>query len=396
MKILYVIDKLPCPAFAGVHLRTLHIGKQLARRHEVKTVYVGPENQLDESRYEASCKELGKIDTFVFSAAKPGTFRAEIGHKFWQHRPDLLAKGVKFSEQQRFEKLADEYDLIWYETLIPAARFRYFGKSKAIADIDDLNHIKWSQLSKQNRGIRQKIANSCIESKWYKAEMAAVRQFDKIGLCSESDKAYLSKKLPDTINKVYIIPNGFSDVPARLLDKTICKPYKLGFIGVLEYKPNLEGLRWFIEQVWPKILEREPETTLRIVGKLSRKVKPPQGPNIEYTDYVADVTDEFDSWTAMVVPLLSGGGTRLKILEAFARGCPVVSTTTGAYGLEVNDDNIIICDEPNVFCDKTIQLARDSEKQKQMSLAGRKTFEENYNWDIIGDRIDEIINKQER
>ncbi len=391
MKILYVIDKLPCPAYAGVHLRTLNIGRQLGRYNQVKTVLVCAEKEFQDTRYESSSKELGEITKFTISGPKPGTPIDKLSHKFWQHWPGQLTKPVNSNDQKRFEEMAADYDLIWYETLLPAARFRYFGSEKAIIDLDDLNHLKWDMLNKQRTGIRQHIANKCIIKKWEKAEISALRKFSMIGLCSEKDKSYLAERFPEINEKTYIIPNGFENIPAPNRSDTKAAQLRIGFIGILEYRPNLEGLSWFIDQVWPKVLEKRPDTILRVVGKVSDSITPPKGANIEYTGFVNDVSEEFNSWTTMIVPLLSGGGTRLKILESFARGCPVISTGTGAYGLKINENNIIICDDPLEFADQILKLAEDQNKQQQMSQAGRKTFEDNYTWDIIGKKIEEIL-----
>ena len=369
----------------------MNIGKQLARYHQVKTVFVCEEKDFESVRYETSIKELGEIAKFIIPGPKNGTIKGKLIHKFWQHWPWKLAKPVSASEQKRFEELAADYDLIWYETLLPAARFRYYGCERAFADLDDLNHLKWSMLNKQKNSLRQHIANKCIIKKWQKAETEALSKFAKVGLCSEIDKKNLAEQQPAVNEKTYIIPNGFEDVPVKIRSGKIPGQLRIGFIGILEYRPNLEGLRWFVDKVWPGILEKQPDTTLRVIGKLSDRIHPPKGLNIEYTGFVDDVTEEFDSWTAMIVPLLSGGGTRLKILESFARGCPVISTTTGAYGLKTEGNNIIICDNPSDFGEQIIKLTGDLQKQEQMSCAGRSTFENNYTWDIVGDKINEIL-----
>ena len=393
LKILYVIDKLPCPVYAGVHIRILHIGKQLAKSHEVQTVYVSPKGKFDKKRYQASCKELGDIIRFDIDCPKRNTLKGELYHKFWQHWPWKLAQSVSKNEQKRFESIADNYDIIWYETLIPAARFNYYGSQKAIVDLDDLNHIKIGLLNNQEKSAKQKFANNCMIKKWQKAESEAITTFAGIGLCSDADENYLSKQFQAKKGKIHIIPNGFEDVDSRIRDGKTQDCIQLGFIGVLSYGPNFEGLEWFIDNVWPRILEKSPDIKLRIVGKLPGNKDMPQGNNIEYAGFVDDVSDEFASWTAMIVPLLSGGGTRLKILESFARGCPVISTSTGAYGLKVSEKNIIICDNPEEFADKTLQLVQDGQKQKQLSIAGRETFEENYTWDIVGKKVNEILAK---
>jgi glycosyltransferase involved in cell wall biosynthesis len=109
---------------------------------------------------------------------------------------------------------------------------------------------------------------------------------------------------------------------------------------------------------------------------------------------VEDPSAEFRTWTTMIVPLLVGGGTRIKILEAFSRLCPVVSTSVGAYGLEVEDSkNILLADRPQYFAQQCLTLCEKPQTGRILTEEGWNLFTQKYTWERIGQRIQNVVEK---
>jgi glycosyltransferase involved in cell wall biosynthesis len=163
------------------------------------------------------------------------------------------------------------------------------------------------------------------------------------------------------------------------------------FFGTLSYGPNADGLVWFCEQVLPRVRQSKPDVRLEVVG-----LDPPPRvtalgrlPGVQVTGFVPDIRPKLWSATMCVVPLLAGGGTRLKILEALAAGCPVISTTVGAEGLELMDGkHLLIADDPEEFARDVVALLESDALRHRLADAGRRAVAEKYDWQEIAPRLE--------
>ncbi len=152
------------------------------------------------------------------------------------------------------------------------------------------------------------------------------------------------------------------------------------FTGSFRYYVNYEAMQWFVEEVFPFILEKIPAAKLIITGDHA-SLPLPSTRNVTLAGYVDDVKSLIASSTAALAPLWSGGGTRLKILEAMALGTPVIATSKGAEGLDaVPGKHLFISDDPREFAEAAICLLQDTELHKQVSATARQFVRENYDW----------------
>ena len=235
-------------------------------------------------------------------------------------------------------------------------------------------------------GLREKVATKLLTYKWKRRERQALERFDLAAVCSEDDKEYLGGR-----DRIRVIPNGF-EPPEKEIQRTAAGQMRLGFIGNLEYGPNFDGLEWFGQAVWDLIKKEIPAARLRMVGIKPAKVQRLDREGFEWLGFVEDTAEEFASWSAMVVPLRIGGGTRLKIVDALSKRCPVVSTRVGAHGLEVTDQkDILLADEPADFAQACLRLMRDDAYGARLAAAGWELFEQNYTWEVIGRAVQQIV-----
>jgi glycosyltransferase involved in cell wall biosynthesis len=210
-------------------------------------------------------------------------------------------------------------------------------------------------------------------------------RFNVLGVCSEADRRYLGGS-----ERIHVIPNGFDLPPHKT--RTLTDPARIGFIGTLKHAPNLDGLEWFMAKVWPLILERNPKVRLRLVGA---GTDGPVGRNARNTDglgWLSDPGDEIATWSLMVVPVRMGGGTRVKIAEGFGRNCPVVSTTLGAFGYEVEDGReIFLADRPIEFADACLRVLADPNLGASVAQAAWRKYTENWTWEAIRPRVGRAV-----
>jgi glycosyltransferase involved in cell wall biosynthesis len=220
-----------------------------------------------------------------------------------------------------------------------------------------------------------------------KYEITQCPRFDCNIVVSNSDGKELESLVPGI--GTAIIPNGsdtsfFKPMPAKAKSNTIIH------VGRLR-AANLDSLNYFLSKIWPLIKQRNENAHLKIVGgeaphyikELAEKEK-----NITVTGFVKDIRPHIWESSVVVVPLRYGGGTKLKVLNAMAAGKAVVSTSIGCEGIDViQDENIVIADDPAMFAKKTNELLANQQKRVSLGMEARKLIESKYSWEIIGERL---------
>lgn len=203
---------------------------------------------------------------------------------------------------------------------------------------------------------------------------------------SDEDRDVLQAIAPK--GRFEVIPNGV-DTKAFTPSQVEVEPDTLVFVGGYTWFPNRDGMHYFAEAILPLIRERRPTVRVVWVGRAPDSVRTAFASHgIEMTGYVEDIRDFVGPATCFVVPLRVGGGTRLKILDAWALGKAVVSTPQGAEGLAVREgDNISIADDPESFAAAVLRVLRSASFRSRLEEQGRATAVETYDWDVIGESM---------
>ena len=203
----------------------------------------------------------------------------------------------------------------------------------------------------------------------------------------------LRQMAPNT--DVHVVPNGV-DVQHFTPREVKRARETLLFFGTLSYGPNLDAVLWFCNQMWPRIRKARPEVKLEVVG-----LDPPSQvqqlenlPGVQITGFVPDIRPKLWSATATVVPLRLGGGTRLKILEALAAGCPVVSTSVGAEGLSLVDgEHLLLANTPEAFALRVVELLASPDLRENLVDSGRRIARREYDWAMIARRLQSVLHR---
>ncbi len=191
---------------------------------------------------------------------------------------------------------------------------------------------------------------------------------------------------------VDVVPNGiyaseYAQPPSTSLD---LGPAALLFTGTMNYRPNVDAVLWFADKVLGEIRKAIPEARLFIVGNKphDRLDAIRQRADVEITGYVQDVLPFLRSATVYVAPLRMGSGTRLKLLQAMAAGCAIVSTNVGAQGLDVTPGReMILADDAISFAQATVTLLRDASLRQELANAALRRVCEQYDWSVIIPRL---------
>jgi glycosyltransferase involved in cell wall biosynthesis len=280
----------------------------------------------------------------------------------------------------------EDYDIIIIEHSVNAGLLSSLHPQhggKTVLSMHNIGFMQYYRMYQyESRLFRKlKLLLSWIPMRGWEPKIAA--RFDKTVSVSESDKNLLLSRNPNL--DIAVVPNGvdtriYCPFPLKGREKNII------IVGTMDYEPNVDGVLHFYDEIFPLIKKHQPHCTLTIVGK-----KPPSNirrlsdePGVTVQGDVDDVRPYYQKALVSVVPLRSGGGTRLKILEAMALGTPVVSTSVGCEGLDVeNGRNILIADEPPDFAQRVTDLMTDKTLWDRIAREGRALVEESYDWGKI-------------
>ena len=384
-KILCITSHDPDSDDYGAVVRARNIFKLLGRVGEVRVVLAGFREAWAEHP-QGTCGGFPLLRKIRFEWSEKITVADRVRHvadprfmntDWFQARPEDTAW---------LKKAAAEHDLVWVHGLHVANRCNIWHWPHAVLDVDDIISEVHGTHRKAADGLTGKIQAALKSIQWRRREKFINERFDACCVCSEPDQGKL--RHPE---KTFVVPNG-SHPPKTGYVRTPATPARVGFIGSFEYAPNLEGMHWFLTDVWPLVLQKNPAARLRLVGTGSREQAWPAGQNIEPLGWVEDAEGEMSTWSLAVVPVLTGGGTRVKLAEAFSRHCPAVSTSLGAYGYDMTDgQEIFIADDGEHFAARCGQILDDPATGEKLAAKAWKKFTERWMWDAQADRVAAVV-----
>jgi glycosyltransferase involved in cell wall biosynthesis len=258
-----------------------------------------------------------------------------------------------------------------------------------IAKALTLHNLSWEYYASRAqaaRGVRRR-ALGAEARRWRRFDAQHLRAYDLLLAMSERD-AGVAQALTGV--RTETLPNGVDTASLRLAPPP-GEPVAI-FTGRLDYPPNAEALRWLLDDIWPRVRAARPDARLLVVGP-----NPPAGPapeGVEITGWVDSVAPYFERALVNLVPMRSGGGTRLKVLDAMATGRGIVSTAVGAMGVEVEDgEHLLLAESADDFAAATIRLFDDAALRERLGAAARRRAEERYDWTGLGERLHDLLSR---
>jgi glycosyltransferase involved in cell wall biosynthesis len=293
--------------------------------------------------------------------------------------------GVDSQEAEMIHRKVQDSDLVWFFKLRTPNMFLDAAWPRSVVDIDDVPSTFERTALQTQTGMRERVLTLARLFSWRRREKLLGERFTVLAVCSERDSQYLRSLGVKT--HTHVIPNGFEKPSIEPVRRPAAPP-RIGFIGLFDYFPNREGIQWFVNKCWPRIRRVAPDARLRLVGQGSDGPLTPSGPGLDALGWLANPSDEITTWSAMVVPIRLGAGTRLKIAQGFGQKCPIVSTSLGAYGYgAVDGRELYLADSPEAFADACIRTIRQPEEAARMAERAWDQFLQKWTWDAIRPRI---------
>ncbi len=390
MRILYLSPWFPYPLDTGSRTRVYYLLRALAEHHQVTIASLDPQGwapaQVDAVTLFCEGAFVVLRDPFRRSRLRTAT-------RFFSPSPVVANP---FPEMLRLTSdlhAAQPFDVVVAGTTIMAAyALALPGVTRSLEEHN--SGARWMRERYQAQTTPLQRLRCWVS--WRKAlryESRLFCRFDLVTMVSEQDATVSRVLLPNGKPPVVLLPNGV-DCAHHHPGLAEPQPETLVFSGALSYHANYEAMHFFLGQVYPLIRAARPNVRLRITGKQggANLAALPLDDSVTLTGFVDDVRPAVAGAQVAIVPIRSGGGTRLKILEAMALGTPVVATTKGAEGLDVTDgEHLLLADDPQSFATGTIRLLGDPDLRHCLTTNARRLVEDRYDWRAIGERFSDLV-----
>jgi glycosyltransferase involved in cell wall biosynthesis len=386
---------------SGAKLREYHLAKALGTQGWLHYVFFSAANGVVPSGSDlpfcggitpvAPAKLYGKANLI---RGVMGRWPLPVLNYTSQEMTDVLQK-VARSRQFQIVQL-DSIHLAPYEALLR----RLLPQARIVYDWHNIESDILRQYAKRGPTLARRRYAAITARKMAQLESKILHSAHGHIVCSDRERERLLQLAPQA--RVEVIENGVDVHRFPATFRAGPERRRLVFVGLMNYHANVDAAVWFTERIWPALRRQFPQLTLTLVGAepSPEVMELAKQERVEVTGTVPDVAPYYAEAVAALVPLRSGGGTRLKILESMAAGVPVISTRIGAEGLEVTPGQDILLapaeDGPELeqqWSAAVQSIVTDPGLWLQMARAGRQRVEGQYDWGVLGTRLVETYRR---
>lgn len=389
MKILMLTPYLPYPLLSGGQIRTYNLLKNLSKHHEITLFALIKDDR--EREY------IGHLETIcahvkVFKRTKNPFSPRNVMLAGFTAYPFLVTRNLPSGMKSAIQKeLANDFDLIHAETfyMMPNIPKTHIPVLLVEQTIEYLGYEYYAKNS-PHWFLKPLLYLDIAKIKYW--EKYFWRKADRLVTMSAEDRQVILRELGAKI-RIDVVANGvdvekFSQKPKSLpSDPTIL------FVGTFKWLPNIDAVNYLVEHIWPGIKEKIPSAKLWIVGHSPtreilqyRKLK-----DVKISAHIADIRDAYNKAHILLAPIRSGKGTRYKVLEAMATQTPVVTTSLGAEGLEIQSGkHVLVGDEAESLINHSVELLTNHKLQQQLAVSAKQVVESQYNWQAISRDLDKL------
>ncbi len=389
MKILFLSAWCPLPADNGSKLRIARLLRGLAARHRVDLLSFAPQppDAASLAAMRALCGEVELLHETPFAGRPVGRLAGLLSP---QPR-SVVANHSPAMEAAVRRRAGRGYDLVVASQLHMAPYALLLPDTPRVLEEVELAIIREQYAAAPSARARLRYGLTWWKTRSYVAGL--LRRFQGVTVVSEHERDLLRPLAPARLPLV-VVSNGV-DVAACAGNYGPPEPDVLIYPGAVSYHANREAVAFFAAEVLPRIRAQRPAARLRVTGRASPAeiAALPAGPGLEFTGYLEDVRPAVARAWAEVVPLRTGGGTRLKVLEALALGTPLVSTGKGVEGLDLAAGReVLLADTPADFAAQTLRLLADQGLRAELAAQGRRAAAR-HDWVHSVAALDELVER---
>jgi len=397
MRLLWLKSDLLLPLDKGGRLRTWHLMRHLARRHQI--TYVSFADPDTPAAHVTGMREVAhRVETIVRRDPPKGSprFWLDAARHLLDPLPYAVGKYRSRAYRRRVDALlsSEPFDLVVCDFLVPAVNLRETLPCPAVLFTHNVESEIWRRHAETAASPLLRMLYRTQHRRMLRLESRVLARFDAVLAVSTTDRQTFAHLYPNaTRGPVHVVPTGV-DVDFFPASESRAESRELVFTGSMDWLPNEDAMAFFCREILPIVRAEEPDVRLSIVGRAPtpavRQLASDAG--VVVTGRVDDVRPYMRDAAVYVVPLRVGGGTRLKIFEAMAMGKAVVSTGVGAEGLPVTSgEHLMLADEPRAFARSVVRLLRDVPRRRQLEHAARALVVERYDWSAVAGEMEAAL-----
>lgn len=400
LNVLLVSPMAPSPPRFGAQARTHGLLSNLAKRHDLTAILLHDDSETPAASgpaMRAYCREVIFVRNPNGATGwrrRAGQLRSWLSRRSYQRRlftvPALEEALERVLSGQRFD--------VVFVNLPYLAHYRLRRSPPGtpapavVIDSHDVGYDLARQVAMSSAPLGQRLHASFNWQKLAREELAAYSAADGVCVCSTADQKRLVADAPSATTVV--IPNA-ADVEHLKPRQTDPAPdgRTVLFFGLLATVPNVDGVLYFLRDIWPRIAAARPDARFIVIGAdPAPAIRAHAGPGVTVVGPVDDLRPHLAAADVVVVPLRLGSGTRLKILEAWAMARPVVSTALGAEGLDAMPGrHLLIADDPSDFARSVLRVLGEPGLADELGRAGRALVTERYSWDGAAGALEDFF-----
>ena len=401
MRILWLKSDLLLPLDKGGKLRTWHLMRHLARRHEISYLAFADPDQ-PRAEVEGMREVAARVETVPRRepAKRSLRFNVEAALRVLDPLPYAVGTYRSAAYRKRLRALLAErpFDLIVCDFLPPAVNLPAHLPCPAVLFTHNVESEIWRRHAETKSSPIARALYAMQHRRMLRYEGGALSRFDGVLAVSDADRETFARLYPGAVKRpVQVVSTGVDTdyfAPSAVDAPESAIRNQLIFTGSMDWLPNEDAMLFFCRDILPLIRAEEPGVRLTIVGRAPTPAvkKLADDPSVTVTGRVDDVRPYMKDAAVYIVPLRIGGGTRLKIFEAMAMGKAVVSTTVGAEGLPVTSgEHVVLADEPRAFAASVVGLMRNLESRARLEAAARALVVERYDWSAVAGELESAL-----
>ena len=392
MNVLMLTQVLPYPPDSGPKVKTYSVIKYLAQHHRITLVsFVRGDQSEDVRHLERYCEAVYTVP-MKRSMMRNAWY---MGLSFLTRQPFMMIRDDCGTMRDLVDRLSIErhFDVAHADQLNMG---RYAACVPGVFKVLDAHNALWL-LYKRLWETKPPGPHKWLLGRDWRLlkpyEGRFVREFDAVLAVSHEDKAALQEAAGQSVD-IVVIPIAIDANEETVVERE-AKPRHILHIGTMYWPPNIDAVNWFIREIYPIVRQHRSDVEFDVVGS-----RPPAellalndvDLGINVTGYVKDPAPYLRRAAVMVVPLLAGGGMRVKILNALAEGIPIVSTRLGYEGIELTPGrDVLVGDTPEEFAAAVLRLLDDPDLSEQLSINGRRLVEEKYDYRNACRPLDDVL-----
>jgi len=389
LKILHIVKKMPFPLKDGeaianynlslaLHDSGCHI--DLLAMNTAKHYVNHDEARKNLSQYEKI--DIIDIDTQLSISGLLKSFMRKSSYHIDRFEKDEVADAIARMIQR------SEYDIIQLESIYTAPYIEVIRKhssAKIVLRAHNVEHQIWQRLAQQEKNPLKKVAMKSLARRLKAYELDAIKQVEVLTTVSSLDKDYFNKYSSTT--KTIYHPIGIDTANYKRNSASANSQIIIGFIGSMDWRPNIEGVEWFLAEVWPAIIGLYPDMGFHIAGRnmtAQQIQRYEQGTSVTAVGEVEDALDFMNACHVLITPLFSGSGMRVKIIEAMALAKPVVTTSIGVEGIDAAQGvEVLIANTATDFIRSLKELLDQPAYREEIGLSAKSFVLKNFDIDQL-------------